>query len=285
MAEPEVLPKSQGACSLASSAPGVRTNPVQTLPATAYGQADPFTATQWSVIVAASETKADPEISRAALAQLCQTYWPPLYTYVRARGYPRHDAQDLTQGFFAYLIEHKIYARTDRQKGKFRSFLLASLKNFLSDARDREQTLKRGGGREFVPLHESQTEAAESLFHTHTSSQNGAALTEERLFERSWAETLVATVLDRVAAAYKAEGKEKLYAELETFLTIGATPLPTYAELAARLSIAEPTLRSHVTRLRARYRELLRAEVCRTVNTEAEVDGELRELLRVLTSR
>ena len=178
---------------------------MQTLPATVYGQADPFTATQWSVIVAASETKTDPESSRAALEQLCHTYWPPLYTYVRARGYPRHDAQDLTQGFFAYLIEHKIYARTDREKGKFRSFLLASLKNFLCDARDRDQTLKRGGGHEFVPLHDSQTEAAESLFHSQSSAAGSDALTEDRLFERSWAETLVNTVLDRITAAYKAD--------------------------------------------------------------------------------
>lgn len=257
---------------------------MQTLPATVYGQADPFTATQWSVIVAASETKLDPESSRAALAQLCHTYWPPLYTYVRARGYPRPDAQDLTQGFFAYLIEHKIYARTDREKGKFRSFLLASFKNFLSDTRDREQTLKRGGGREFVPLHDGQTETAESLLHTHVAPGSSSMPAEDRLFERSWAETLVGTALERVAAAYKEEGKENLFAQLQVFLTIGATPLPTYADLAERLGVGESTLRSHVTRLRARYRELLRAEVRRTVNTDAQVDAELRELLRVLTS-
>jgi RNA polymerase sigma-70 factor (ECF subfamily) len=248
-----------------------------------YGQADPFTATQWSVIVAASETKAEPEITRAALAQLCQTYWPPLYTYVRARGYPRPDAQDLTQGFFAYLIEHKIYARTDRRKGKFRSFLLASLKNFLSDARDREQTLKRGGGHHFIPLDEARADAAESLFITQ-AAPGESVREEDRLFERSWAETLVATVLERVAVAYTAEGKDRIFAELQTFLTIGAAPLPTYGELASRLGILEPTLRSHVTRLRARYRETLRAEVRRTVNTDAEVDAELRELLRVLTT-
>ena len=256
---------------------------MQTLPATVHGQTDAFTATQWSVIVAASETKMDPESSRAALAQLCQTYWPPLYTYVRGRGYPRHDAQDLTQGFFAYLIEHKIYARSDPEKGKFRSFLLASLKNFLSDARDREQTLKRGGGQVFVPLHDSQTEAAESLFHTHSSPASSSAITDDLLFERSWAETLVATVLDRVAVAYEAEGKANLFAALQIFLTIGDAPLPSYADLAARLGVGESTLRSNVTRLRARYREFLRAEVRRTVNTEAEVDAELRELLRVLT--
>ena len=251
---------------------------MQTLPGTLYGQAEPFAPTQWSVILAAGESQTDPTASRAALAQLCETYWPPLYTYLRARGHSKHDAQDLAQGFFAHLIEDKIYARAHRDKGKFRSFLLASLKNFLCNERDREQTLKRGGGHHFVPLHENQTEAAESLLE----SPHGA-LGEDRLFQRSWAETLVAATLDRIAAAYRDEGKEDVFKELRTFLTIGAAPLPTYAELATRLGIAESTLRSHVTRLRSRYREVLRAEVRKTVNTEAEVDGELRELLRVLT--
>ena len=255
---------------------------MQTLPATVYGQADPFAPTQWSMIVAAGESQTDPEASRAALAQLCETYWPPLYAYLRSRGHARHDAQDVVQGFFAYLIERKIYTRTDPQKGKFRSFLLASLKNFLSDARDREQTLKRGGGQQVVPLVEGQTEAAEALFETHSSSGR-SPLGEDRLFERDWAETLVATALERTSATYKAEGRESIFKELQVFLTIGANPLPAYAELAARLGIAESTLRSHVSRLRARYREVLRAEVRRTVKSEADVDGELRELLRVLS--
>jgi RNA polymerase sigma-70 factor (ECF subfamily) len=251
------------------------------LPGTVYGQADPFGATHWSVIVAAGKTQSDPEIARAALAELCQTYWPPLYTYVRNRGYSVHDAQDLTQGFFAYLIEHKIHLRADREKGKFRSFLLASLKNFLSHAREREQTLKRGGGRDFLPLDEGRAEEAESLFQTHNSS-GSSALPEDRLFERTWAETLVATTLDRLAAAYKAEGKENVFESYRKFLAVGAEPLPTYSELASRLAVTESTIRSHVTRLRARYREMLRAEVRRTVNTDLEVDDELRELLRVL---
>lgn len=254
---------------------------MQNSPETDYGHADPFATTHWSVILAAGKTQTDPEVARAALAQLCQTYWPPLYAYVRAHGYSEHDAQDLTQGFFAYLIEHKIYLRTDRQKGKFRSFLLASLKHFLSHARDREQTLKRGGGRDFIPLDEGSAQEAESLFQTHSSS-GSTALPEERLFERTWAETLVATALDRLAAAYKAEGKESVFERFQTFLTVGADPLPTYSELAARLAVTESTVRSHVTRLRARYREMLRAEVRRTVNTDSDVDQELHELLRVL---
>ena len=255
------------------------------LPGTVYGQADPFTATQWSVIVAAGKTQADPEIASAALAQLCQTYWPPLYTYVRSRGHSVHDAQDLTQGFFAYLIEHKIHLRADRQLGKFRSFLLASLKNFLSHAREREQTLKRGGGREFVPLDEGRAEEAESLFQTQVASNKTAAVREDLLFEKAWAETLVETALGRLAAAYKAEGKENLFEKFQTFLAVGADPLPAYSDLASHLAVTESTIRSHVTRLRARYREMLRAEVRRTVDTESEVDGELRELLRVLIEK
>jgi DNA-directed RNA polymerase specialized sigma24 family protein len=110
-----------------------------------HGQSDLFPATHWSVVFAAGRSRAEPEIAGAALAELCQTYWGPLYSFVRSRGYTVHDAQDLTQSFFAYLLEHKIYARVDRQKGRFRSFLLASLRNLLADAADREGTLKRGG--------------------------------------------------------------------------------------------------------------------------------------------
>ena len=252
---------------------------MKTLAETIHGQSDTFASTRWSVVLAAGESQADPEIAQAALAELCQTYWAPLYSFVRTRGYTVHDAQDLTQSFFAYLIEHKIYARADRQKGRFRSFLLASLKNFLADAFDRERTLKRGGGQNFLPLHEEQAKEAESLFQTHSSASS-----EDRIFDRSWADALIAAGLERLSADYEGESKEKLFSELRIFLTSGADPPPTYAELAVRLGTTESTLRSHVTRLRARYREALRAEVRRTVDTEAQVDEELRELLRVLTA-
>jgi RNA polymerase sigma-70 factor (ECF subfamily) len=232
------------------------------------------------MILAAGRSQASPEVARAALAQLCQIYWGPLYTFVRSRGYATHDAQDLTQSFFAYLIEHKIYARADRQKGKFRSFLLASLKNFLQHAYDREQTLKRGGSLDFLPLDDARAEAAESLFQTHFVSAEPAG--EERVFERSWAEALVGAGLERLAAEQKAEGKEKLFGKLRIFLAGSADPLPTYDDLAVRLSLPASTLRSQVSRLRARYREFLRAEVRRTVETDAEVDGELHELFQVL---
>ena len=230
-------------------------------------------------MLAAGRSQAEPELARAALSELCQTYWAPLYNFVRSRGYTVDDAQDLTQSFFAYLIERKIYARVDRQKGKFRSFLLASLKNFLADASDRERTLKRGGRQVFLPLQEQQVENAESIFQTHSSTSG-----EDQLFDRSWAEALIAAGLERLSADYKGEAKEKLFNELRIFLTSGAEPLPSYAELATRLGMTESTLRTNVTRLRARYRRVLRAEVRRTVDTEAEVDEELHELLHVLTA-
>jgi RNA polymerase sigma-70 factor (ECF subfamily) len=256
----------------------VQTGKVKTLVGNGDTRNDLFPSTHWSVVLAAGKSQAEPETSQAALAELCQTYWAPLYSFVRSRGYSVHDAQDLTQSFFAHLLEHKIYARVDRRKGKFRSFLLASVKNFLTHEADRARTLKRGGGHDFLPLHEDLTKEAESLFQTHSNASN-----EDCLFDRSWAEALLAAGLERLSADYKGESKEKLFKELRIFVAGGADRLPTYAELTDRLKIAESTLRSHVTRLRARYLEALRAEVRQTVHTETQVDEELRELIHVLT--
>jgi RNA polymerase sigma-70 factor (ECF subfamily) len=258
----------------------VQINDVKVLAANGCRQSDFFPSTQWSVVLAAGRNLAEPEMAQAALGELCQSYWTPLYSFVRSRGYTVHDAQDLTQSFFAHLIEHRIYTRVDRQKGRFRWFLLASAKNFLVNASERERTLKRGGGQSFLPLHEQEIDNAESLFQSHGSAGN-----EDQIFDRSWAEALITMGMERLSADYKHESKEELFNELKIFLTGSAEPLPTYSELAHRLRIAESTLRSHVTRLRARYREVLRAEVRKTVDTEAEVDEELHELLRVLTRR
>jgi RNA polymerase sigma-70 factor (ECF subfamily) len=240
-----------------------------------------FAPTHWSIIAAAGETQVNPEAARAALADLCQTYWRPLYTFVRSRGYSIDDAQDLTQSFFAFFIERKIYERADREKGRFRSFLLASLKNFLADARDRDEALKRGGGQEFLPLNEEQAQEAESLFQAQAAEIDEG----DQVFERSWAETVVNSALEMISKTYKGEGKESLFEALRIFLAMGADPLPSYEQLAVRLNMPASTLRSHVTRLRARYREALRAQVRRTVTTEAEVNEELHELLRVLTAQ
>src|SRR5437879_8222478 len=147
------------------------------------------------MVLAAGKSQVDPESARAARAELCQVYWAPLYGFVRSRGHTVHDAQDLTQSFFAYVLEHKVYARVDRQKGRFRSFLLASLKNFLADAADRERTLKRGGDQRFLPLHEWQIKEAESLFQNYRGGS-----TEDQIFDRTWAEALVTAGLEQLSA-------------------------------------------------------------------------------------
>lgn len=251
---------------------------MNTLEGEGRGRSDFFPSTHWSVVLAAGRTQAAPDIARAALAELCQIYWVPLYSFVRSRGYSVHDAQDLTQSFLAHVIEDKVYARVDRQKGRFRSFLLASVKNFLANAADRERALKRGGAQDFLPLHEAQLAEAELLFQTHSRTSS-----EDRLFDRSWAEALLAAGLERLSSDYKNQGKERLFNELRIFVAGGVEPPPTYAELRDRLGITESTVRSHVTRLRARYREALRAELRRTVDTESQVDEELRQLVHVLT--
>ena len=222
------------------------------------------------------------ESSDPALAQLCQTYWAPLYGVIRRRGHAVHDAQDLTQGFFAHLIESRAYARTDQRKGKFRAFLLASLRNFLADARDHRQALKRGGDCSFLPFDDEQAAAVECLFQTC----HGApfATTEDQQFERQWAQTLVSTALARLEEEYRNDGRAALFRELAVFVKGSASALPTYDVLAQRLGIPAVTLRSHVARLRERYREILRAEVRQTVDRPEAVDEELRDLLRVLTA-
>jgi DNA-directed RNA polymerase specialized sigma24 family protein len=247
------------------------------------GANERFEPTRWSVILAAGR-EADAEGSvQGGLAQLCRTYWAPLYGFIRGRGYSVHDAQDLTQGFFGHLIEHQIYRRTDQAKGKFRSFLLASAKHFLADAYDRERTGKRGGGCEFLPLHEEHAVAAEALFQS--TAAPGMRTSEDGAFERQWAETLTATALGCLTAEFEAEGRGALFKALEVFVRGSAEPLPSYDQLAQRLEMPAATIRSHVTRLRARYRVIVRAELRRTVERDEQVDDELRELLRVLMTR
>jgi DNA-directed RNA polymerase specialized sigma24 family protein len=247
------------------------------------GASERFEPTRWSVILAAGREADAGDSAQSALAQLCRTYWPPLYGFIRGRGYSLHDAQDLTQGFFGHLIEHQIYRRTDQAKGKFRSFLLASAKNFLADTYDRERTGKRGGECEFLPLHDAQAAAAEALFQSTAAPD--LRTTEDQAFERQWAETLTAAALGNLAAEFEAEGKGALYQALAIFVRGSTETLPSYDQLAQRLEMPAATIRSHVTRLRARYRVLVRAELRRTVERDEDVDEELRELLRVLTTR
>jgi RNA polymerase sigma factor (sigma-70 family) len=247
---------------------------VKAVPGTLQDGGAPFLTTHWSVVAACSDLTTG--AAHAALTQLCRDYWPPLYSFVRRRGYSRADGQDLVQGFFAYLLQSKAYAQTDRNKGKFRSFLLASLKHYLSDVWDRERALKRGGDHEFVLLDEM--DAAETLYASESVT---STLDEEQQYEKRWAATLVARALEHLRKEFENGRKAELFCGLQPFL-IGGVGLPSQEETAARLEMPVETLRSHLSRLRGRYRELLREEVARTIAIADDVDEELRHLCEIL---
>ncbi len=235
-----------------------------------------FATTHWSVIAACT---LDDGLADIALAQLCRDYWPPLYTFVRRRGYNPADAQDLVQGFFAHLLESRAYTKSDQARGKFRSFLLASLKHYLADVWDRERAIKRGGNCKFLLL-EKEIEGAESMA---ANGSTAIALDEEQQYEQRWAASLVSHALERVRREFGSVSKKGLFEGLKPFLS-GGIGLPAHEEVAARLGMPVETLRSHLSRLRARYRLFLREEVARTIGPADDVDEELRYLRSVLTA-
>ena len=248
--------------------------PVKGIPGTLQEGGASFATTHWSVVGACAW---ESETADAALAQLCQDYWPPLYTFARRRGYAPADAQDIVQGFFAHLLKNKAYARTDRTKGKFRSFLLASLQNYMSDVWDRTRALKRGGDYEFVLL-DDEIDAVERLYSRETAE---IVLSEEQQYERIWAAALVARALERVRAEFSNGPKADVFRALKPFLT-GGVGLPSHESVAKQLGMPIDTLCSHLSRLRARYRHFVREEVARTIGPADDVDEELRHLRRIL---
>jgi RNA polymerase sigma factor (sigma-70 family) len=231
-----------------------------------------FLTTHWSVVLAAGQTQ-DAQ-AREALSTLCQTYWYPLYAYVRRQGQSPDDAQDLTQEFFARLLARNYLGEVRREKGRFRSFLLAALRHFLANEWDRRRRQKRGGGQPPVSLN---LEGAETRYRLEPADP----LTPERIFERRWALTLLEKVLQRLAQDYAAAGKQALFAQLESCLT-GERGGLSYAELATRLKMNEGAIKVAVHRLRHRYRALLRSEIAQTVATPGEVEEEIRHLRQVL---
>ena len=231
-----------------------------------------FATTNWSVVAQSALT--DVPEAADALAHLCKMYWPPIYSFIRRRGYPPADAQDLTQSFFAFFLRTKAYARTDRLHGKFRSFLLASVKNFLADNWDRNQAIRRGGAYQFLSLDQ---ETAEAFY----DAESAADSTAESLFDVRWAKTLTAVALNSLREELRVEGKFKLFEQLKGFLT-GGSVLPSYEEASARLAIPRATVKTHVHRLRQRYREIVRREIARTVSAPHEIDDELRYLRNIL---
>ena len=231
-----------------------------------------FVTTHWSVVLTAGRN--DTTRAHDALARLCQTYWHPLYAYVRRVGNSPHDAQDLTQEFFARLLEKNYLAAADESRGRFRSFLLAALKHFLANEWDKARAQKRGGGQ--IPI-SIDVGAAETSCHFEPADTT----TADKIYERRWALTLLDHVLRRLREEYVRDGKQKLFEQLKPTLTEASRSV-AYAEIARRLDTTEGAVKVAVHRLRQRYREILRAEIAETVAGPDEVEDELRNLFAAL---
>jgi RNA polymerase sigma-70 factor (ECF subfamily) len=230
-----------------------------------------FATTRWSVVVAAGNEESP--AARAALSTLCETYWPPLYAFLRRQGHPAAEAQDLTQEFFATLLEKNFVEAADQDRGRFRTFLLVVLKRFLSKERDREQALKRGGGVVTLSL---EFAAAEEQVRFEPSDD----WTPEKEYERRWALTLLERVLKRLEAEYAARGKAELFARCRGWLTADAAL--SHEDVAAALGMTAGAIKVTVHRMRERYRELLREEIAQTVAAPEDVEEELKHLLAAL---
>jgi RNA polymerase sigma-70 factor (ECF subfamily) len=232
-----------------------------------------FATTHWSVVLSAGDPAT--ENASIALESLCRSYWYPLYAYVRRAGHSPHDAEDLTQAFFARFLEKEWVTGADRTRGRFRSFLLASLKHFLANEWDKARALKRGGHLTFVPLDQATAE-------TRYRSEPSDTVTPDREYDRRWTLTLLDTVLARLQQEYAQEGKAGLFDTLKGTLSGERSGLP-YAVLGQRLQMSEGAVKVAVHRLRQRYRRILRAEIANTVATPDEVEEELQHLFATLS--
>lgn len=235
--------------------------------------AELFVTTQWSAVLKAGEASS-PDAQRA-LEQLCATYWYPLYAYVRRQGHSLEDAQDLTQEFFARLLECRYLCRADRNRGRFRSFLLTSLKHFLINDWKKGNREKRGGGRPIISLDAEETE-------TRFRAEPVDGRSPDKAFERQWALVVLDRVLGQLQNEFVASGRSQVFEELKSSLT-GEGNDRSYAEIGRRLGMTEGNLKVTVHRLRGRYRELLREEIARTVAEPGAVDEEIRHLISALS--
>jgi len=226
-----------------------------------------FSTTQWSVVIKAGQG------AEEALVKLCQRYWPPLYAFVRRRGHAVHEAQDLTQTFFVHLLENRIFETVAPSKGRFRSFLLVSLKHFLDNEWHKAHTIKRGGRQVFISWDDLKPADRDLL---GPSDQ----MTPERVFNRRWALTLLERVMNRLRTECVAARKGELFERLKTYLT-GDGP-KSYQELAAELEMTEGAVKVTIHRLRRRFGELVREQIAQTVEKPDEINDEIRELFAAL---
>lgn len=237
----------------------------------ASDSAKQFATTHWSVVVAARES--DSPAARAALEQLCQTYWYPLYALVRRQGNSSADAEDLTQAFFERVLEKRYFADVDRSKGRFRDFLKAALRHFLSDCRDWERAAKRGGGKTIIHLDAVAAEERYALEPVDTT-------TPDRLFDRGWALTVVQNATARLRQKYADDGKSDLYECLKSQLP-GSGVGESYEHIAASLGKTESAIKSEAYRFREQFRNFVRAEVQQTVAGVSDINEEIRYLLDI----
>lgn len=232
----------------------------------------PFATTHWSVVLQAGDT--DSPHASEALARLCRAYWYPLYAHVRRQGHSVSDAQDLTQAFFARLLEHKYLRLADPNRGRFRTFLLSSLKNFITNEWQKSNREKRGGGCQIISLDAEETE-------TRYRAEPADNRSPDKAFERRWALVLLERVLDQLEAEFAAAERSQVFEELKSSLT-GEDNESTYQEIGRRLGMSEGNLKVTVHRMRRRYRELLREEIARTVADPEAIDEEMRDLFAAL---
>lgn len=237
------------------------------------GDAQKFEATHWSVVLRAGQLNSAE--SEAALATLCETYWPPLYAFVRRLGRSPEDASDLVQEFFARLLEKNYIAAADPTRGKFRTFLLTAFKRFMANEWDKTNRLKRGGGQVHISLDSRDFEDRGLAEPSHNE-------TAEKAFDRRWALKLLDVVLSRLEEEFVEAGKATQYQSLKIFL-MPESGEARQAQVAADLGTTESAVKSSVHRMRQRYRELLREEIGNTVSTMSDIDDELRDLFAALT--
>jgi RNA polymerase sigma factor (sigma-70 family) len=233
-----------------------------------------FLTTQWSVVLAA--TGDDSGAARTALSDLCASYWYPLYAFERRRGTGEHDAQDLVQSFFAVLLEKDYLRAADRERGRFRTFLLTAFKHHASKERDKLNAQKRGGLRTHLTL---DFRDGERRYQREPTDD----LTPDRIYERRWALTLLDHALERLEESMRRDGRERVFAALSPFLAAGSLQ-PTYSEAAAAAGLSESAVKSAIRRLRGAYRDALREEIGRTVPDDEAVDDEIRHLMEAVAT-
>jgi DNA-directed RNA polymerase specialized sigma24 family protein len=236
----------------------------------------PFQTTHWTVVLQASGAESE-ESRRKALAMFSEAYWPPIYTFVRRRGYSPADAQDIVQGFFVHLFEQNTLSRADQEKGRLRTFLLGSLQNFLLKQRERMAALKRGAGQQFVSFDELLPQAEAAMLAT-------SHLNDVNSYDTAWASSIVTRAWKKVRDRLAAEGKREWVDELQAFVAGGTANAPNQEEMAKRMSTSVENFRVWLSRLRQTYRHALRAEVASTVSDPMEIDDELHYVYRILTA-